>query len=161
MQLLDILLYSALVIRCQCLWTKTLQDFRDQVGHFFKTFQPGFDASTPGFDILLPVNPANHLLVVGAPCTEIGIVGWYLWFRDVLRRHEPWWRHHCFWRLRPSIENIHYLALITHYLRTNLLAHPSRIDARQPERNGMKNEHGHPLRAALRLDQGKNQVFSD
>ncbi len=129
MQLLDILLYSALVIRCQCLWTKTLQDFRDQVGDFLKAFQPGFDASTPGFDILLPVNPEYHLPLIFAPGIEIGILGWYIRFCDVLRRHEPWWCYHCFGRLRPGIEDIHHLALITQYLRTNLLAHPPGIDA--------------------------------
>jgi hypothetical protein len=74
MQLLDILLYRALVIRCQCLWTKTLQDFRDQVAHFLMAFQPGFD-------IMLPVDPEQALCrwETGSACERRYRVGehWY------------------------------------------------------------------------------------
>ncbi len=69
--LLDILLYCALVVRCQRVRAQALQYFRDQVGHFFQAFQPGFDASTPGLDIMLPVNPEYHLETI----PEWGLTG--------------------------------------------------------------------------------------
>jgi hypothetical protein len=111
MQLLDILLYRALVIRCQCLWTKTLQDFRDQVAHFLMAFQPGFDASTPGFDIMLPVDPEQALCrwETGSACERRYRVGehWYNLRPDALAEYSVGKSRIRFWLAphRVTLEN--------------------------------------------------------
>ena len=96
-----------------------------------------------------------------APGIETRVVSWYLRFRNLFHRHEPSWLLHRFGGLRPGVEDINHLALVTQDFRAHLLAYTSGIDARQPERNGMQNEHGHSLRAALSFDLRKNKVFSD
>src|SRR5205085_3853168 len=106
-------------------------------------------------------NPEHHLPVIFAPDLKTRVISRYLRSLNLLCRHEPCRRLARFGRLCPGIQDIDHLTLVMQYLRANLRAHPFGIDARQPERNGMQNEYGHSLRAALGLDLRKNKVFSD
>src|SRR2546422_6334583 len=100
---------------------------------------------------MLPVNPEHHLPVIFAPGIKTRIISWCHRFRNLLYRHEPCRRRHLFGRLRPGVEDINHLALVTQDFRANLLAYSFRIDARQPEWNGRSEEHTSELQSRLHL----------